>query len=110
MTLPVRYLDLEGRRALVVGGSSGIGLGIAEAFLDQGMKVAIHYRSHEAEARALAQSAFGNWTAPATPVPAATAPAGEPAGKVREQSQRVQQQVKDALEAASTPREMPEDN
>ncbi|MEI7705677.1 MAG: SDR family oxidoreductase [Deltaproteobacteria bacterium] len=54
MTLPVRYLDLEGRRALVAGGSSGIGLGIAEAFLEQGMKVAIHHRSHGAEALALA--------------------------------------------------------
>jgi 3-oxoacyl-[acyl-carrier protein] reductase len=54
MKLGVKYLDLAGRRALVAGGSSGIGLGIAEAFLDQGMKVVIHYRSHEAEARALA--------------------------------------------------------
>jgi 3-oxoacyl-[acyl-carrier protein] reductase len=54
MTLSVKYLDLAGRRALVAGGSSGIGLGIAEAFLEQGMRVVIHYRSHEAEARALA--------------------------------------------------------
>ncbi len=54
MSLGVRYDDLRGRRALVAGGSSGIGLGIAEAFLEQGMKVAIHYRSHRAEAEALA--------------------------------------------------------
>jgi 3-oxoacyl-[acyl-carrier protein] reductase len=54
MTLPVRYLDLEGRRALVTGGSSGIGRGIAEAFLEQGMRVAIHYRSQRAAAEALA--------------------------------------------------------
>lgn len=54
MTLAVKYLDLAGRRALVAGGSSGIGLGIAEAFLEQGMRVAIHYRSHGAEARGLA--------------------------------------------------------
>lgn len=54
MTLAVKYPDLEGRRALVAGGSSGIGLGIAEAFLEQGMRVAIHYRSHEKEAAALA--------------------------------------------------------
>jgi 3-oxoacyl-[acyl-carrier protein] reductase len=54
MTLAVKYLDLAGRRALVAGGSSGIGLGIAEGFLEQGMKVAIHYRSHEGEARGLA--------------------------------------------------------
>jgi len=54
MTLAVKYLDLAGRRALVAGGSSGIGLGIAQAFLEQGMKVVIHYRSHEPEARRLA--------------------------------------------------------
>jgi 3-oxoacyl-[acyl-carrier protein] reductase len=54
VTLRVRYLDLAGRRALVAGGSSGIGLGIAEAFLEQGMKVVVHYRSHKAEAEALA--------------------------------------------------------
>ena len=54
MTLPVKYLDLAGRRALVAGGSSGIGLGIAEAMLEQGMRVAVHYRTHRAEAEALA--------------------------------------------------------
>lgn len=54
MSLRVRYLDLEGRRALVTGGSSGIGHGIAEAFLEQGMRVAIHYRSHRREAETLA--------------------------------------------------------
>jgi 3-oxoacyl-[acyl-carrier protein] reductase len=40
-----RYADLAGRRALVTGASSGIGLGIAEAMLEQGMSVAVHYRS-----------------------------------------------------------------
>jgi 3-oxoacyl-[acyl-carrier protein] reductase len=50
----VQYSDLAGRRALVTGGSSGIGLGIAEAFLAQGMHVAIQYRGHRAEAEALA--------------------------------------------------------
>ena len=54
MRLQVRYGDLEGRRALVTGGSSGIGLGIAEAFLEQGMHVAVHYRSQRAAAEALA--------------------------------------------------------
>ncbi|HTP53030.1 MAG TPA: SDR family oxidoreductase [Anaeromyxobacteraceae bacterium] len=49
-----RYTDLADRRALVTGASSGIGLAIAEAFLGQGMKVAVHYRSHRQEAEALA--------------------------------------------------------
>jgi 3-oxoacyl-[acyl-carrier protein] reductase len=49
-----RYADLAGRRALVTGASSGIGLGIAEAFLDQGMSVAVHCRTNRAAAEALA--------------------------------------------------------
>jgi len=48
-----RYSDLPGRRALVTGASSGIGLGIARAFLDQGMRVALQYRSNRAAAEAL---------------------------------------------------------
>ena len=52
MSIRARYDDLAGRRALVTGGSSGIGLGIAEAFLEQGMSVAVHYRSHRAAAEA----------------------------------------------------------
>lgn len=53
MTPAVRYLDLAGRRALVTGASSGIGMGIAEAFLEQGMQVAVHYRTHRREAEQL---------------------------------------------------------
>jgi 3-oxoacyl-[acyl-carrier protein] reductase len=49
-----RYEDLAGRAALVTGASSGIGLGIAEAFLEQGMKVAVHFRTNRAAAEALA--------------------------------------------------------
>jgi NAD(P)-dependent dehydrogenase (short-subunit alcohol dehydrogenase family) len=37
--------DVEGRVAFITGGSSGIGLGIAEAFAEAGMKVVIGYRS-----------------------------------------------------------------
>lgn len=55
MKLHVRYSDLEGRRAVVAGGSSGIGLGIAKAFLEQGMKVVVHYRSHRRLAESLAR-------------------------------------------------------
>jgi len=54
MKVLASYADLAGRRALVTGASSGIGLGIAEAFLAQGMSVAVHYRSNRAAAEALA--------------------------------------------------------
>lgn len=54
MKVTARYSDLAGRRALVTGASSGIGLGIAEAFLAQGMSVAVQYRSNRAAAEALA--------------------------------------------------------
>ena len=33
--------DLEGRAAFITGGGSGVGLGMAKAFLGAGMKVAI---------------------------------------------------------------------
>ncbi len=54
MSVAATYSDLPGRRALVTGASSGIGRGIAEAFLAQGMSVALHYRSNRAAAEALA--------------------------------------------------------
>ena len=53
MNLAVRYLDLPDRKALVAGASSGIGLAVAEAFLEQGMMVAVHYRTHRREAESL---------------------------------------------------------
>src|SRR5215475_9729794 len=37
--------NLDGRVAFITGGNSGIGLGIAKAFLDAGMRVAITYRT-----------------------------------------------------------------
>jgi NAD(P)-dependent dehydrogenase (short-subunit alcohol dehydrogenase family) len=37
--------DVEGKVAFITGGNSGIGLGIARAFTDAGMKVVITYRS-----------------------------------------------------------------
>ena len=41
-------IDLTGRRALVAGGSRGIGLGIAQAFANAGADVSICARSQEA--------------------------------------------------------------
>ena len=46
--------DLRGKFALITGGDSGIGLGIARAFLGVGMRVAITYRTPEHLALALA--------------------------------------------------------
>jgi 3-oxoacyl-[acyl-carrier protein] reductase len=43
--LPCSYSDLSGKRVLVTGASSGIGLACASAFLRQGSKVACHYRA-----------------------------------------------------------------
>jgi 3-oxoacyl-[acyl-carrier protein] reductase len=54
VTVKVSYSDLAGRRVLVTGASSGIGLGIAEAFLEQGASVAVHHRTNRAAAEALA--------------------------------------------------------
>ena len=48
------YPDLKGRSALVTGASSGIGYGIAEALLEQGMRVVLQYKTHAQEARSLA--------------------------------------------------------
>jgi 3-oxoacyl-[acyl-carrier protein] reductase len=40
------YQDLRGRTALVTGASSGIGEGIAQALLEQGMRVVAQHKSH----------------------------------------------------------------
>jgi 3-oxoacyl-[acyl-carrier protein] reductase len=50
-------IDLTGKRALITGGSRGIGLGIAQAFADAGADVAICARSPEPLQKAAAQLA-----------------------------------------------------
>lgn len=54
MTSIGRYDDLEGKRVLVTGASSGIGLSCAERFLEQGARVALHFRSGGGAAEGLA--------------------------------------------------------
>jgi 3-oxoacyl-[acyl-carrier protein] reductase len=44
-------MTLEGRKAIVTGGSLGIGAAIARELARQGADVAINYRKHDAEAR-----------------------------------------------------------
>jgi NAD(P)-dependent dehydrogenase (short-subunit alcohol dehydrogenase family) len=43
--VPAPMHDVEGKVAFITGGDSGIGLGIARAFTDAGMKVVITYRT-----------------------------------------------------------------
>ena len=54
-----RIDDLAARAVLITGASSGIGAAVARAFGSQGARLALHYNSHEAEARALADE-IGN--------------------------------------------------
>src|SRR5471030_2979163 len=49
-------ITLEGKRALVTGGNSGIGAAIALALADSGAKVAINYVGHAEAANALVQT------------------------------------------------------
>jgi NAD(P)-dependent dehydrogenase (short-subunit alcohol dehydrogenase family) len=57
--VPTPMRDVAGKVAFITGGDSGIGLGIARAFTDAGMKVVITYRtrSHLDEAMKLLQGA-----------------------------------------------------
>src|SRR5580698_1840532 len=43
--VPTPMREVEGKVAFITGGDSGIGLGIARAFTDAGMKVVITYRT-----------------------------------------------------------------
>ena len=46
-------MDLHGKVAYITGGTKGIGLGVAQSLLQQGMKVAISGRSDESVSKAL---------------------------------------------------------
>lgn len=54
-----RIDDLRDKRVLITGASSGIGAALARAFGAQGAKLALHFNSHEAAARSLAQEIGG---------------------------------------------------
>lgn len=61
----------------------------------------------------VAKKQMGSVAAPVVPVVPVTpgvATGGPPAGNAHDQAQRVQQQVKDALDAAARTRQMPDDN
>jgi len=49
-----RITDLANKSVLITGASQGIGAELARAFAAQGARLALHFNSHEAEARALA--------------------------------------------------------
>ncbi len=55
MTVHPSYPDLKGKRLLVTGASSGIGLACARAFLQEGARVAAHYRSQPGPVESLAK-------------------------------------------------------
>ena len=48
-------MDLEGKNAIVTGGSLGIGTAIAIKLAEEGANVAINYRKHDKEANEVAE-------------------------------------------------------
>jgi len=46
-------IDLKDTRALVTGASRGIGKAIAQALMESGARVAVHYRAEREAAQAL---------------------------------------------------------
>jgi 3-oxoacyl-[acyl-carrier protein] reductase len=51
--------DLRGKGVLVTGGAGGIGTATVRAFAEEGARVAVHYRTKDAKARALAAEVGG---------------------------------------------------
>ncbi|KFE69424.1 SDR family NAD(P)-dependent oxidoreductase [Hyalangium minutum] len=51
--------ELRGKGVLVTGGAGGIGSATVRAFAEEGARVAVHYRSNEDKARALATEVGG---------------------------------------------------
>jgi 3-oxoacyl-[acyl-carrier protein] reductase len=51
--------ELRGKGVLVTGGAGGIGTATVRAFAEEGARVAVHYRSNEDKARALASEVGG---------------------------------------------------
>lgn len=56
--------DLNGKAVLITGASSGIGAALARAFAAQGARLALHFNSHEGDAKALAKEIAGTAPAP----------------------------------------------
>jgi NAD(P)-dependent dehydrogenase (short-subunit alcohol dehydrogenase family) len=50
-----RITDLENRAVLITGASTGIGAALARGFAAQRSRLALHFNSHEEEARLLAR-------------------------------------------------------
>jgi 3-oxoacyl-[acyl-carrier protein] reductase len=51
--------DLNGKKVLITGASSGIGAALARAFAAQGAALALHYNAHEDDAKVLAAEIAG---------------------------------------------------
>ena len=54
------FEDLQNKRVLVTGSSSGIGAGIAQGFAAQGARVVIHYNGNQTGAQATADAISGD--------------------------------------------------